>query len=61
MAHTKFLFSKKQAAEALSVSLRTLDNLISKQRLSVTRVGKRVLIPREALEEFARGAPARKS
>jgi excisionase family DNA binding protein len=51
----KFLFSKKQAAEALSVSLRTVDNLITTKRLLVTRIGKRVLIARTSLEQFARG------
>jgi excisionase family DNA binding protein len=54
MAYTKFLFSKKRAAEALSVSLRTIDYLIATKRLAVTRIGKRVLIPRKALEQFAR-------
>jgi len=52
--NTSILVSKKQAAEALSVSLRTIENLIAQKRLAVTRIGKRVLIPRRALEQLAR-------
>lgn len=54
---SKLLFSRKQTAETLSVSLRTVDYLIARGQLSVTRVGKRVLVSRKALEHFAaRGA-----
>jgi excisionase family DNA binding protein len=55
MSTPKLLYSKKQAAELLSVSLRTLDRLIATKRLVVRRIGKRVLVSREALEELARG------
>ena len=48
------LVSKRRAAEALSVSLRTVDNLIASKELAVRRVGRRCLIPRRALEDFAR-------
>jgi len=48
------LVSKRKAAEALSVSLRTVDNLIASKELAVRRVGRRCLIPRRALEDFAR-------
>lgn len=48
------LISKRDAAKALSISLRTLDNLIASKELAVRRVGRRCLIPRKALEEFAR-------
>jgi excisionase family DNA binding protein len=49
------LFSKRQAADALGISLRTIDNLIATRQLKVARIGKRVLIPRKAVEQFARG------
>jgi excisionase family DNA binding protein len=52
---TQILFSKKDAAEALGVSLRMIDHLIARKRLTATRIGRRVLIPRKALEELARG------
>ena len=48
------LISKKDAAKALSISLRTLDNLIAAKALIVRKIGSRVLIPRRALDEFAR-------
>jgi excisionase family DNA binding protein len=48
------LLSKRQTAHLLSVSLRTVDNLIAERQLVVRRIGRRVLIPRRSLEEFTR-------
>jgi excisionase family DNA binding protein len=48
------LISKRDAAKALSISLRTLDNLIASKELTVRRVGRRCLIPRTVLDAFAR-------
>ena len=48
------LVDKRTAARLLSLSLRTVDNLIAQRELPVRRVGRRVLIPRKALENFAR-------
>lgn len=50
----QILMSKREAARMLSLSVRTIDNLILQRELKATRVGRRVLIPRKALEEFAR-------
>jgi excisionase family DNA binding protein len=50
----QILLSKREAARLLSLSVRTVDNLIAQNRLLVRRVGRRVLIPRRGLEEFAR-------
>jgi len=36
------------------VCLRTVDKLIAEKKLPVRRIGKRVLIPRAALEKFAK-------
>jgi excisionase family DNA binding protein len=49
----KILINRKEAARLLSVSLRSLDNLILCKELPTRRVGRRVLIPRRALELFA--------
>ena len=49
------LLSKREAADALGVSLRMLDYLIARKELSVTRIGRRVLVLRKTVEEFARG------
>lgn len=48
------LLDKKTVAGLLSVSVRTVDNLIARGELVCRRVGRRVLIPRQALEQFAR-------
>lgn len=51
---SKLLFGKKDAATLLSISLRQLDYLIAKGDLKVRRIGKRVLVPKQALAQFAR-------
>jgi excisionase family DNA binding protein len=50
----KLLFSEKESAHVLSVSLRTVQNLIATKQLKVRRIGRRVLIHRKDLEAFAR-------
>jgi excisionase family DNA binding protein len=50
----KLLCSKKETADALGVSLRTVDNLIARKELVVRRVGRRVLVPLAELEKFTR-------
>jgi excisionase family DNA binding protein len=51
----RLLFSQKEAAHILGVSVRTVQNLIAARMLPVRRVGRRVLIHRKDLELFARG------
>jgi excisionase family DNA binding protein len=46
-------YSKKNAARILGISERTLHSLITGKQLRVRRIGRRVLISREALERFA--------
>lgn len=48
--------SKKQAADQLGISERSVHRLISDGRLPVVRVGRRVLVPVESLTDLARGA-----
>ena len=48
------LLSRRDAAVLLSISIRSLDNLIARRRLPVRKVGKRVLVPLAALESFAK-------
>ncbi len=50
----KLLFSKKEVARALGLSLRTIETLIARKELLVRRVGRRVLVPRTELERFSR-------
>ena len=53
MSQGRILYSKREAATLLSVSLRTFENLIAAKRLPVCRIGRRVLISQEALATFA--------
>jgi excisionase family DNA binding protein len=50
----KLQYSRGEAAEMLSISPRTLDRLIAEKQLPVRRIGRRVLITRDALEKFTR-------
>jgi hypothetical protein len=49
----KALLSKQDAAQALSVSVRTNNYLIGNDELPTRRIGRRTLIPRSGLELFA--------
>jgi excisionase family DNA binding protein len=46
------LISRREAATLLGLSLRTLDYLIARKELCVRKVGRRVLLPRRAVEKF---------
>ena len=48
------LVSRKDAATLLGLSLRTVDNLLTRGQLAARKVGRRTLILRSALERFAR-------
>ena len=48
------LVSRKDAAAALGICLRTLDYLILSKELMPRRIGRRVMFERSALERFAR-------
>jgi len=50
----KVLLSKKEAAQALSISLRSLEYLIAQCLIHTRRIGRRVLIPVAAIEKFAK-------
>ena len=50
----KLLLTRNEAAEALNLSPRSIDYLVSIGRLTSRKFGKRRLIPREAVEHFAK-------
>ncbi len=50
----KLLYGKEEAAFTLSVSPRTVDNLIANGKLVTRRIGSRVLIPYSSLVQFAK-------
>jgi excisionase family DNA binding protein len=48
------IFVRRQfAADALSVSLPTLDRMITAGQIETVKVGRRVLVKRESLERLA--------
>jgi excisionase family DNA binding protein len=53
-AQPKLMYDKAETAEMLSVSIRTVENLIANKELTVRRIGKRVLIPYTSLIQFIR-------
>lgn len=54
VAKQKLLYCRKEAAELLSLALRTLDYLIKNQDIAIVRVGRRVLITHQELLRFCR-------
>jgi len=52
--HAKLLVSREEAAEILSISVRSVDYLVATGRLSPRRIGTRVLILLEEVRKFAR-------
>jgi len=50
----KLLLSKREAANALGISIRSVEYLIGNKELPNRRIGRRVLIPASALENFSR-------
>jgi excisionase family DNA binding protein len=52
--HAKILVGREEAANFLSISVRSVDYLIATGRLSTRRIGTRVLIPMEDVRRFAR-------
>jgi excisionase family DNA binding protein len=51
----KLLYSRKEAAYRLSLSVRKLDYLIEQGHLKVTRIGRKVTVHAKQLEKFASG------
>ena len=51
----RLLLSKKEAANAIGVSVRTLENLLSLKELRSVRVGRRRLVPSREISRFCRG------
>lgn len=54
-ASESLAMSKLEAARMLAVSIRTVDRLIALKHLPVRRLGRRVVIPRNGLQNLLRG------
>ena len=51
----RLALTRKEAAEAVRLSVRTLDKLLGIE-IATVRVGRRRLVPQKALEDFLRKA-----
>lgn len=49
----RILYDRKSAARQLSISVRSLDYLISGKKLATRRLGKKIMIPHAELVPFA--------
>jgi hypothetical protein len=52
----RLLYSRKEAARQLSISVRSLDYLISGKAFHTRRLGRKILIPHSELVRFAGGS-----
>ena len=50
----KLLVSREEAAEILSLSIRSIDYLLASKELPFRKIGTRTMIPLSALQSFAR-------
>jgi excisionase family DNA binding protein len=50
----KLLVSRQEAAQILSIGLRSLDYLVANKQLAYRRIGSRILIATTDLQRFAR-------
>jgi hypothetical protein len=58
-ASTCLLYSRKEAARQLSISVRSLDYQIAGKQIATRRIGSRILIPQEELVRLATSARVR--
>jgi excisionase family DNA binding protein len=50
----KLFYTRQECAEALSLSIRTIDSLVASKALLSRRIGRSVRVPFSALQAFAR-------
>jgi excisionase family DNA binding protein len=56
----KLLLPRIEAAHTLSISLGKLEDLIRSGQLDIVRIGRRVLVPRDALRRLLRDMEAQR-
>jgi excisionase family DNA binding protein len=61
MNTSRLLYSRREAAQLLSLSLRTIDHLISEHKLQIRKTGKRVLVLADSLAKYAGAAGEKQS
>ena len=50
----RLLLSKREAAEALGCSVRTIENMIARKQLASKRLGKRRMVPYGSLAQLSK-------
>jgi excisionase family DNA binding protein len=50
----KLLYNKREAAQSLSISVRTVETMMAQKKIAFRRIGKKVLFERGTLKEIAR-------
>jgi Helix-turn-helix domain len=55
IAEGRLLYDRKEAARQLSISVRSLDYIIASKGLDTRRIGRKILVTRASLVEYARG------
>jgi len=55
----KYWYSRREAAQLLSISVREIDRLIGKGTLKTHLHGRRRLVPGDSLKQFVRGVNQR--
>ncbi len=50
---TKFLYTKREAADSMGLCVRSIEHLMADGRLETRASGRRRLIPRESLRRYA--------
>jgi hypothetical protein len=55
MSVEKILFDRKSAAQALSISIRSLDYFLAAQAFETRKIGRKTLITAGSLKRFAQG------
>jgi excisionase family DNA binding protein len=53
---SRIFYSRSEVAEALTISIPTLDRLISKGELRAAKIGRRAVVSPQALDEFRKVA-----
>jgi len=53
----KLLYSREDAAAALSISIRSVDYLIAEGKMTTRRIGRKILIPAGDISVRSRGPP----
>lgn len=55
----RLLYDRKEAARQLSISVRSIDYMVTSRKIATRRIGSRVLIPHSELVRLATSADLR--